>query len=248
MSSSSCSGVMSKQIIKAGDPVVCFLLIRSKMSEYYLNKGCSTFRSNEGEKIIYKPISFPIFGKASYFGKMVDVEKTPHIIDAEKNLGMSIDKFINNIGDFEKNNELNSISVCYEHRYIYESMIEYAKEKENSLKNLKNINFFPVVLECFGFILCGENYNERYCLHYKHPKHPEYIVKSDGLFIEILLNNNPHPKILNFISFLKFFKLSLKDLSKKNNFSFINEQAREYYKLFKENNYFMENPTLKIWI
>lgn len=238
MSYSSCSGVMSKQLIKAGDPIVAFLIVRNKISDHYLNNGKASFRSNEGDKVIYKPISFPIFGNASYWGKMVDIEKTQHIIDIEKNLNMSIEKFIDNIGEFEIDNKLNRISICYEHRYIYENMVKHAKEKEN--ENIKNINFFPVVLKCLGFDIFNKNYEERYCFHYKNPKYPEYIIKSDGLFIEIQLNNKKHPENFNFIDFIKFFKIDIKTLKEKNNFNFLNEQAREYYKILLENNYFKE--------
>jgi len=156
-SSSSVSGVMSKQIIMSGDPVVLYLLIPASKSGYYLNQGTSSLSSNEGSEVLYNPVALPIMGVCGDFGTLNKIERDENVIEIEKTLGAPIEKILSRIGDdrevFSDDEKIEKImgyiSSCMEHRDIFDAMVQTDAEKRPYQSS--DVRF--TVLELLGFIL-----------------------------------------------------------------------------------------------
>lgn len=180
MSYSLTSGVMSKQFIKSGDPIVIFLLSKSKKHSFYSNVATSNYTTVEGAEILYKPISLPIFAEYHEYNKIKNIKRTDSVIDIENKLEMSIEDFFKNT--LEQNYSINkdiidNIFICFEHLSVYNDMVNLDKNKRPK----SDINFNLHIIEKLGF----ENKSDK-CFE------PIFIHKNNDFKIDFISPSFSH--------------------------------------------------------
>lgn len=218
-SSSSVSGVMSKQYIMSGDSVVVYLLRKTNNFGYYMNQGQSTLTSNEGSKVLFTPIALPIKASVSDFGIVVDVERGENVLKIEEYFKAPIEKIFARIGDdrnsFTSSRKIesffDSIFICMEHRDVFDKMIEFDK-KSNPYKS--SFIYFTV-LEMLGFE-CVELIDDRYYKKYTHKDFENIIIYSDDMFINIEKDGDMIDKCYNVGDLLKILNLDEKIMEEEN--------------------------------
>ncbi len=181
MSYSLTSGVMSKQFIKSGDPIVIFLLSKSKKHSFYSNVATSNYTTVEGAEILYKPISLPIFAEYHEYNKIKNIKKTESVIDLENKLEMSIEDFLKET--VEQNYSISkdiidNIFICFEHLSVYNDMIELDKKKRPK----SDINFNLHIIEKLGFENNSNKYFEPSFFHKNNDFKIDFISPSFSTF------------------------------------------------------------------
>ena len=233
---SMCSGMMSKQKIFSGQPVVLFLLVPSDMNRYYTQKGQASLTSNEGSKVLYEPISLPIKGVYDESEILTNIEMDDNIKSLEKRLGGTILEILNRVGDEREtlgdevvNNLMNFISIGMEHRSIYDKIVAHDKECRSYL--ISDVYF--TVLEKLGFEQT-ETVKDRYFRKYEHPNLKDIVVYSDNTFTSIKVNGKDKTAY-NIKSFLELTGLSHDIMKDETNSSLFIDYAEKCSELYIHN-------------
>ncbi len=201
-SSSSVSGVMSKRIIMSGDKVVAFLIVRSAVSSYYLNKGRSSIISNEGENVLYENVMLPIFGKIGDFAIMDEVVESDVTKALEEKYEQDILSLLGSIGR-DSQEELKDVSICFEHESVYRKMVEVDKKKSKLSDRCLS---FPEI-EYLGFKRTGEDLESRTFWTYEHPDLKNIVVRASHYHLEVYKDGKKGERLYDEESLLNFMDL-----------------------------------------
>lgn len=197
MGSFNVAATMSKISLNAGDKVVFIPLLPRdygyKKEPNVIIGPQSMVVSNDGAPAYYTPSFLPIFGEYNDYGSIEDIERDKNVDYIEKYFGITIEDFMEAVtrnwcrddmpeGMFEeREDELKSMSGMFEHREIYDKMVQAGSDENSAYKELR---LSSEILEEFGFKIKDSTVftDPRYDLHYEHEKMPQIVITSDGKY------------------------------------------------------------------
>ena len=170
------AGTMSSCSIGCGTEVAFFLLTNNEYGRYDFNSKVigSHLISNEGPHVFLKPFCPPIYGSYNEYGSLEDIIQNETTNALEKHFGTSIQEIVNIITDsrnkftaelelyseeeyLSKEKELRSLSAMFEHKEVYDHMVN--KTRERNLV-LESGYFTDSTMELMGFEYRGTEVNK----------------------------------------------------------------------------------------
>lgn len=141
------AATMSHRTIGHGDEVALFLLERGDVKSSV--PGGTSWISNRGGSLLFRPCALPIFGEYNDYGSIENVVRDKNVEFLEEKYGMSIEDIVTNIRDSDASGcDLPAVAVMWEQKSIFDQIVAYSRDL-NSMYNEATVSKEHFI--AFGF-------------------------------------------------------------------------------------------------